>query len=64
MIKKVLELWMMIISSMILELTQLTVMTDNDGHSPRHYAQVLILNFSYAIGNSVTSSFLNKLSQV
>jgi hypothetical protein len=27
MIKKVLELWMMIISSMILELTQLTVMT-------------------------------------
>jgi transcription factor SPN1 len=30
---------------------------DNDGHSPRHYAQVLILNCSYAIGNFFTSSF-------
>jgi hypothetical protein len=35
---------------------------DNDGYCPRHYAQVLILNCSYAIGNCVTSSYLDKLS--
>lgn len=29
---------------------------DNDGHSPRRFAQVFILNCSYAIGNAFSFS--------